>query len=59
MTELLAGTGEFLKVATDGMCATHPRTEHAVFAHPLPFNVIPQIDSPQENGYTREEMKVS
>jgi hypothetical protein len=29
-----------------------------VFAHPLPFNVIPQIDSFQENGYTKEEMKV-
>ena len=31
---------------------------HAVFAHPLPFNVIPHIDSFQPNGYTREEMKV-
>lgn len=29
-----------------------------VFAHPIPFNVIPQIDSFEENGYTREEMKV-
>jgi len=32
---------------------------HAVFAHPLPFNVIPHIDSFQPNGYTREEMKVA
>ncbi|MBR0654811.1 aspartate-semialdehyde dehydrogenase [Plastoroseomonas arctica] len=31
---------------------------HEVFAHPLPFNVIPHIDSFQPNGYTREEMKV-
>jgi aspartate-semialdehyde dehydrogenase len=31
---------------------------HAVFAHPLPFNVIPHIDTFQPNGYTREEMKV-
>lgn len=30
-----------------------------VFAHPLAFNVIPQIDSFQPNGYTREEMKVA
>jgi len=30
-----------------------------VFAHPLPFNVIPHIDSFQENGYTKEEMKVT
>merc|ERR1712039_1121947 len=29
-----------------------------VFAHPLPFNVIPHIDSFQDNGYTKEEMKV-
>lgn len=28
------------------------------FAHPIPFNVIPHIDKFQENGYTKEEMKV-
>jgi aspartate-semialdehyde dehydrogenase len=32
---------------------------HEVFAHPLAFNVIPQIDAFQPNGYTREEMKVA
>lgn len=31
----------------------------SVFAHPLPFNVIPQIDVFKENGYTKEEMKVA
>jgi aspartate-semialdehyde dehydrogenase len=30
-----------------------------VFAHQLLFNVIPHIDKFQENGYTKEEMKVS
>lgn len=30
-----------------------------IFAYPLPFNVIPQIDKFQENGYTKEEMKVT
>lgn len=30
----------------------------SVFAHPIPFNVIPHIDSFQDNGYTKEEMKV-
>jgi len=30
-----------------------------VFAHPLPFNVIPHIDAFQDNGYTKEEMKVT
>merc|ERR1712060_356710 len=29
------------------------------FAHQLPLNVIPQIDAFQENGYTKEEMKVT
>ena len=31
---------------------------HKVFQHPIPFNVIPHIDAFQDNGYTREEMKV-
>ncbi|KAG8466347.1 hypothetical protein KFE25_002103 [Diacronema lutheri] len=30
-----------------------------VFAHPLPYNVIPHIDVFQPNGYTKEEMKVA
>ena len=29
-----------------------------VFAHPLPYNIIPHIDVFQPNGYTKEEMKV-
>lgn len=32
---------------------------HEKFAHPIPFNLIPQIDVFQENGYTKEEMKVT
>ncbi|RDI95710.1 aspartate-semialdehyde dehydrogenase [Meiothermus sp. QL-1] len=47
--ELLQGTRRFL---------AGEAVEHRVFAHPLPFNVIPHIDAFQENGYTREEMKV-
>lgn len=35
------------------------KPENKIFAHPLPFNVIPQIDKFQENGYTKEEMKVT
>lgn len=31
----------------------------AVFAHPIAFNLIPHIDTFQENGYTKEEMKVA
>lgn len=35
------------------------KPENKIFAYPLPFNVIPQIDKFQENGYTKEEMKVT
>lgn len=35
------------------------RAPAEVFAHPLAFNVIPHIDSFQDNGYSREEMKVT
>ena len=31
---------------------------NSVFAHPIPFNVIPHIDVFQDNKYTKEEMKV-
>ena len=37
---------------------TYP-TYNYIFSHPLPFNVIPHIDSFQSNGYTKEEMKVA
>jgi aspartate-semialdehyde dehydrogenase len=49
MTELVEGTKDYL--------AGKP-VRHAVFAHPLAFNVVPQIDRFHENGYTFEEMKV-
>jgi aspartate-semialdehyde dehydrogenase len=32
--------------------------EVSKFAQPIAFNVLPQIDELQENGYTREEMKM-
>jgi hypothetical protein len=32
--------------------------KNKIFAHPLPFNLIPHIDVFQENLYTKEEMKV-
>lgn len=31
---------------------------HKEFAHPIPFNLIPQIDVFLDNRYTKEEMKV-
>ena len=32
--------------------------EKSVFPHQILFNIIPQIDSPAGNGYTKEEMKM-
>jgi aspartate-semialdehyde dehydrogenase len=48
--ELLKGCEEVLQ---------GKKHENEFFAHPLPFNVIPHIDTFQENGYTKEEMKVT
>ena len=33
-------------------------TKVEAFAHQIALNVIPHIDTPQENGYTKEEMKM-
>jgi len=33
-------------------------SEHKAFMHQIALNVIPQIDKPQPNGYTKEEMKM-
>ncbi|MFH0776456.1 MAG: aspartate-semialdehyde dehydrogenase [Patescibacteria group bacterium] len=35
------------------------KVENREFVHPIPFNLIPQIDKFQDNGYTKEEMKVT
>ena len=53
MDELLQGTKDQLL----NSCTTP--SVNKVFSHPLPFNVIPHIDKFQENGYTKEEMKVA
>ena len=38
--------------------ATGGKAENNVFAHPLPFNVIPHIDKFLDDKYTKEERKV-
>lgn len=50
MDELTSGTKDYLE---------GKEVKNDIFAYPLPFNVIPQIDKFQENGYTKEEMKVT
>ena len=34
------------------------KASNKIFAHPIPFNVIPHIDVFQDNDYTKEEVKV-
>jgi len=45
----------------DGIAATVAGlpVENKIFAHPLPYNIIPHIDVFQPNMYTKEEMKVA
>lgn len=50
INELLAGS----RACLDGTEEPTPST----FAHPLAFEVLPQIDVFDENGYTREELKM-
>jgi aspartate-semialdehyde dehydrogenase len=52
----LAGTSE-LDEATRAAIGERPFTPKA-FAHPIAFNLIPQIGSHKERGYTSEEMKM-
>lgn len=40
-------------------CLNQETFENEVFKKPIAFNVIPQIDAFCENGYTKEEMKVT
>lgn len=48
---------EELATQTSSLLSFKP-LEKNVFSQQIAFNVIPQIDSFQENGYTREEMKM-
>lgn len=50
MNELKEGMAEAVKGG---------KPVNKVFAHPLPYNIIPHIDVFQDNKYTKEEMKVA
>ncbi|KAJ8602632.1 hypothetical protein CTAYLR_004089 [Chrysophaeum taylorii] len=58
MRELRDGITPALQNIKDDGCFEGASTAE-VFAHPLPFNVVPHIDKFQANGYTKEEMKVT
>lgn len=59
--QAVSGTGtaaiEELKQQTQAVLAKHAVTKQ-VYPQQIAFNVLPHIDTFQDNGYTREEMKM-
>lgn len=49
---------ELVKQMQDFFAFKLDETEVKAFAHQIALNVIPHIDVPQPNGYTKEEMKM-
>ncbi len=53
-----AGMEELVKQMQDFFAFKLSETECNAFAHQIALNVIPQVDVPMENGFTKEEMKM-
>jgi len=53
-----AGMAELVTQMQDFFAFKLDETKVEAFAHQIALNVIPHIDTPQENGYTKEEMKM-
>ena len=53
-----AGMEELVQQMQDFFAFKLSDTKVEAFAHQIALNVIPHIDVPQENGYTKEEMKM-
>ena len=53
-----AGMEELVRQMQDFFAFKLDETKIEAFAHQIALNVIPHIDVPQENGYTKEEMKM-
>ena len=53
-----AGMEELVQQMQDFFAFKLDETKVEAFAHQIALNVIPHIDVPQENGYTKEEMKM-
>ncbi|MGC9351070.1 MAG: aspartate-semialdehyde dehydrogenase, partial [Sulfurovum sp.] len=52
------GMEELVRQMQDFFAFKLSESECKAFAHQIALNVIPQIDVPQPNGYTKEEMKM-
>jgi aspartate-semialdehyde dehydrogenase len=53
----VSGTGQ--KALQEMMAQRAGSLEHSVYPHRIDMNVLPHIDVFQDNGYTKEEMKMS
>jgi len=53
-----AGMEELVRQMQDFFAFKLDESEVKAFTHQIALNVIPHIDVPQENGYTKEEMKM-
>ena len=53
-----AGMEELIRQMQDFFAFKLSESECKAFAHQIALNVIPHIDTPQPNGYTKEEMKM-
>ena len=53
-----AGMEELVRQMQDFFAFKLDESEHKAFMHQIALNVIPQIDVPQDNGFTKEEMKM-
>ncbi len=53
-----SGMEELVRQMQDFFAFKLDESEHKAFLHQIALNVIPQIDKPQPNGYTKEEMKM-
>ncbi len=53
-----AGMEELVRQMQDFFAFKLDESKVEAFAHQIALNVIPHIDTPQENGYTKEEMKM-
>ena len=54
-----SGMEELVMQMKDFFAFKLDESEHKAFQHQIALNVIPQVDKPMENGYTKEEMKMT
>ncbi len=54
-----SGMEELVRQMQDFFAFRLDESEHKAFMHQIALNVIPQVDKPMPNGYTKEEMKMT